>query len=188
MLLTTCYLLGEECNPSSRFASGKCSICSTLSSVSSGEHLACISFEKSPKVRTDVQAVLPQCFTLHDDFRQCNRPSSPSLTRAQGSPRQKCKLANIRVVLSAWHKRNECEAFVRTVYRTSSSPLLPSPAPTHFLMLSSILSLAALATGALAYTVHQVSVGGLKADGTPNLAFWPNNFKADVGDTVIFTL
>ncbi len=55
-------------------------------------------------------------------------------------------------------------------------------------MFSSILSLAALTTGALAYTVHQVSVGGLKSDGTPNLAFWPNNFKADVGDTVVFTL
>lgn len=36
--------------------------------------------------------------------------------------------------------------------------------------------------------IHEVTVGGLKPDGTPNLNFYPNNIKANPGDKVRFTL
>ncbi|EJC98344.1 uncharacterized protein FOMMEDRAFT_37181, partial [Fomitiporia mediterranea MF3/22] len=44
----------------------------------------------------------------------------------------------------------------------------------------------ALAPFALA-AVHEISVGGLKADGTPNLNFYPNNIQTGVGDVLRFT-
>lgn len=37
-------------------------------------------------------------------------------------------------------------------------------------------------------TVHEITVGGLKPDGTPNLNFSPNNIKANPGDKIKFTL
>ncbi|KAI5118564.1 hypothetical protein M0805_005855 [Coniferiporia weirii] len=53
-------------------------------------------------------------------------------------------------------------------------------------MFSLLFSLVALAPLALA-AIHDISVGGLNADGTPNLSFWPNNIDADMGDTLRFT-
>lgn len=53
----------------------------------------------------------------------------------------------------------------------------------------SLLALAALAPTALSYTVHDVTVGGLEADGvTPMLAFSPPYLNATPGDVVRFTL
>ncbi|KAL5519697.1 hypothetical protein ACEPAG_1357 [Sanghuangporus baumii] len=52
-------------------------------------------------------------------------------------------------------------------------------------MLLSLLSAAALAPLSLA-AIHEISVGGLKPDGTPNLAFYPNNIKAEKDDIVRF--
>lgn len=55
-------------------------------------------------------------------------------------------------------------------------------------MLSSLLFLAALAPVALA-AIHDVTVGGLQADGkTPLLQYTPNVVYAEVGDQVRFTL
>ncbi|KAL5501924.1 hypothetical protein ACEPAH_9185 [Sanghuangporus vaninii] len=52
-------------------------------------------------------------------------------------------------------------------------------------MLLSLLSAAVLAQLSLA-AIHEISVGGLKPDGTPNLAFYPNNIKAENDDIVRF--
>ena len=54
-------------------------------------------------------------------------------------------------------------------------------------MLLPLLSALAFAPFSLA-AIHEVSVGGLKPDGSPNLAFYPNNIKAEKNDIVRFTL
>jgi plastocyanin len=55
---------------------------------------------------------------------------------------------------------------------------------------TSLLGLASLAAATNSWhgTVHDVTVGGLKPDGTPDLRFIPNNIKANPGDKVRFTL
>ncbi len=54
-------------------------------------------------------------------------------------------------------------------------------------MLSALLPALFLASSSFAAT-HYVSVGGTNADGSPALVFSPNNFQADIGDDVVFTL